>query len=167
MAISGGHFSRPLGMWGYWSYSGRQIFEMLIIWKEWCTLGLIRWVRSTPKNDLNEGLEIVLHQLLPNGHQWPIWCVYCIYLLGTYLVFHGPLGTTAQWSNWLIITHKIAQLLGGIALNQQVLKYFSSFAAVKIGKKRLNKWLPALFFCQFLLQWKMKRTLETPNLVSY
>ena len=34
MATSGGHFSRLLGMGGYWGYSVRQIFEMVIIWKE-------------------------------------------------------------------------------------------------------------------------------------
>ena len=34
MATSGGHFSRPSGMGGYWRYSGRKIFEMAIIWKE-------------------------------------------------------------------------------------------------------------------------------------
>ena len=63
------------------------------LWWNHCTLGLIRWVRSTPKNDLNEGLEIVLHQLLPNGHQWPICgSIWCVYLLGTYLVF--------LWATW-------------------------------------------------------------------
>ena len=30
-----GQFSHPLGIGGYWSYSGWQIFEMAIILKEW------------------------------------------------------------------------------------------------------------------------------------
>ena len=35
MATSGGHFSHPSGMGGYWGYSGWKIFEMAIIRKEW------------------------------------------------------------------------------------------------------------------------------------
>ena len=35
MAGSASQFSRPLGMGGYWSYTGWQIFEMAIILKEW------------------------------------------------------------------------------------------------------------------------------------
>ena len=35
MVGSAGQFSRPLGVGGYWSYSGWQIFEMAMILKEW------------------------------------------------------------------------------------------------------------------------------------
>ena len=46
-----------------------------------------------------------------------------------------------------------------------ILKYFSSFDAVRIGKKKcapsfVSKWWCTLFFCQFLLQRKMKSTLR-------
>ena len=59
-------------------------------------------------------------QMVTNDQYMVVYGVY------TYLEHiqrsYGPLGTTAQWSKWLIINRKIAQLLGGTALNQQVLE---------------------------------------------
>ena len=58
MASSGGQFSHPLG--GYTSYSGWQIFEMVMIWKEWgMTIILKEWNWSGRNESDTEGIRIM------------------------------------------------------------------------------------------------------------